>query len=70
MPNYVYNKNKWDGKYHEVHTTECGYRPKLENQVSLGWHATCKQAILNAQSLTGQFDFDGCKHCCKECHKG
>lgn len=70
MPYYVYNKNKWDGVYHEVHTTECDKKPLPSNQVDLGWHSNCSSAIQKAKEVTGDNDFDGCKWCCPNCHNG
>ena len=70
MPEYIYNKNRWDGKFHEVHTKSCNYKPRLENQVDLGWHPNCKEAIKEAVRRTNEHDFDGCKYCCPDCHSG
>lgn len=70
MPYYVFNKNRWDGKYHEVHETSCSFKPTAANSVDLGWHSDCKSAIQEAKNRTGDYDFDGCKYCSPSCHKG
>lgn len=70
MPNYVFNKSKNDGKFHEVHTTDCKWIPALYNRYDLGWHSNCLSAIQRAKAVTGDNDFDGCKHCCPNCHTG
>ena len=70
MQDYIYNKSKLDGKYHEVHATKCIHLPRIENQVSLGWHSDCKSAISEAERETGDHDFDGCAFCSLDCHKG
>ncbi len=70
MPYYIYNKNRWDGKYHEVHETTCSHLPTNENQEDLGWHLNCQAAIREAERRTGAKDFDGCHYCSDECHHG
>lgn len=70
MPDYIYNTSKTDGKYHEVHTTLCRYLPYSWNRESLGCHSSCKEAIKEAESRTGDRDFDGCYHCSRDCHHG
>lgn len=70
MPEYLYNVNVDENGNHEVHTTNCNYLPSVLNQKSLGWHTDCKEAISYAKRVTGRPNFDGCFHCCSECHKG
>lgn len=67
---YLYNKNKTDGVYHEVHVITCNHLPDKINQVSLGVFSNCHDAIRKAQSMTDNRDFDGCKYCCGNCHNG
>lgn len=70
MPTYLYNDSKTDGTFHEVHTDTCQHLPYSWNRVNLGWHINCEEAIKEAQRRTGKYDFDGCYHCCRECHTG
>ena len=69
MPNYIINKEKTDGRYNEVHTTTCSYKPTNYNQVDIGWHADAVDAVAYAKR-NGYPDADGCKHCSSEAHHG
>ncbi|MDD6195003.1 MAG: hypothetical protein PUB19_08905 [Lachnospiraceae bacterium] len=69
MPNYIINIHKTDGQYNEVHTTDCAYRPRVEHQRTLGWHADGVDAV-NYAKKNGYPDADGCKHCSPEAHRG
>jgi len=51
---------------HEVHETTCSHGPKPENQIDLGWHATCHGAVAKAKLLDPQAD--GCFYCSPACH--
>ncbi|MYD45820.1 MAG: hypothetical protein F4W92_05655 [Gammaproteobacteria bacterium] len=81
MPEYCVNKNlDSQGKNHEVHRLDqhrrkdgtfgyCRWLPKKENQVELGWHLGCAQAVQ--KSKREHFaNSDGCFHCSEECHEG
>lgn len=68
--NYIFNKNTDDKGNHEVHNTKCVHLPYTQNQQRLGTYASCSDAIRAAKSLMGKTNFDGCKHCCPECHTG
>ena len=52
---------------HEVHTTGCPHPPNEENRRSLGLHATCKGALVEARRIYGS-SVDGCAYCCLDCH--
>ena len=67
---YLYNKNRDDNGNHEVHNYKCDHSPNNLNRVELGQFSSCEQAIAFARNMFGRDNFDGCKHCCPECHKG
>ena len=69
MPTYLVNKNKTDGKYHEVHRSHCDRRPQPANQHPLGEHATCRGALQKAER-DGYSPADGCYFCSRECNRG
>lgn len=69
MPDYIINRVKTDGKYNEVHKSDCGHRPGVENRESLGWHIDGIDAVRYAKSI-GYYAADGCKFCSPEAHKG
>ena len=51
MPNFVINKNPQANGDHEVHnkTNGCSYMPNSENQINLGNHPSCHQAVADAK---------------------
>jgi len=67
---YYYNVNVDDKGRHEVHTGTCLFKPSPQNLRYIGYEASCAQAIQKAILQTGKYNFDGCYHCCRECHKG
>jgi len=69
MPLYLVNKEKRDGKYHEVHLTTCTRKPLPHNSHQLGNHTTCSSALAAAEK-DGYKPADGCKYCSPACHKG
>lgn len=70
MPKYIYNANVDDKGNHEVHDLTCPHLPDVSNRESIGTFMGCRQAILAAKIATGKNNFDGCKHCSPDCHKG
>ena len=70
MPTFVLSKQEYDG-HHEVHDagTHCDSDtyPRLENQIALGWHANCGEAIDDAEAKYPTWDIDGCG-ICTNCH--
>lgn len=68
MPNYVINKQKTDGRYNEVHRTDCSRVPSIYNRESIGWHANEIDAVHYAQNI-GYPAADGCYYCCPRAHK-
>ena len=75
MPNYIVNKNaQYDTGDHEVHVTPrsaCSSPryPQVENQESLGFHATCHGAVQQAKQR-GYRTANGCYYCANQCHTG
>ena len=72
MSNYIVNKNAQSNGDHEVHVTpksSCSSHkyPLPQNQVDLGWHATCHGAVQKAKGL-GYTKADGCFWCANDCH--
>lgn len=70
MPNYIINKNTQSNGDNEVHNKDanCGHMPLLENQIALGWHATCHEAVNYAKNKWGNNQINGCYYCVNECH--
>jgi hypothetical protein len=75
MKKFIINKNKQDsisGENYEVHNIDakCTRLPKQENQINLGYHHTCRDAIQKAKELwpKSSYDIDGCFYC-TSCHK-
>lgn len=70
MPNFVINKNAQANGDHEVHnkTTGCSYMPNSENQINLGNHPSCHQAVADAKRRWPNHRINGCYFCCKPCH--
>lgn len=70
MATYVLNSNEYNG-HHEVHDNskhcDSDTYPDPENQIDLGWHSTCSEAIDFAESRYPTWDIDGCAHC-TNCH--
>lgn len=70
MPNYCVNKNPQpDSGDHEVHDVASikGCLPLEVNRISLGYHASCVGAVIQAK----QFHYsnsDGCARCSPACH--
>lgn len=66
MPNFYVNKNAQFDGFHEVHESECTQGANPEDQVDLGWHLNCHDAVLKAREI---FDkVDGCAYCCEGCN--
>lgn len=70
MPKFVINKNQQNNGDHEVHnvTTGCSFMPNPENQIDLGYHNNCKEAVTNAKSKWPSDRINGCYYCCPTCH--
>ena len=71
MQSFIINKNQQANGDHEVHnaTTGCIHMPNVENQVNLGYHASCKEAVAKAKQQWPNNRIDGCFYCCPACHK-
>ncbi|WP_343226894.1 hypothetical protein [Luteolibacter flavescens] len=70
MPHYIINNNKQPNGDHEVHdkTNGCTYMPKAENQIELGYHASCYGAVAEAKKRWPNERINGCYYCCNACH--
>lgn len=70
MPKFVINKKQQNNGDHEVHnvTTGCSFMPNPENQIDLGYHNNCKEAVTNAKSKWPNNRINGCYYCCPTCH--
>ncbi|KKO44796.1 hypothetical protein WG68_13200 [Arsukibacterium ikkense] len=69
MARYIVNKNAQSTGEHEVHNVNtCQYLPNVENQISLGEHATCQSAVQEAYRKFPGYKFDGCYYCSLSCH--
>ena len=70
MPRFIINKNQQSNGDHEVHnaTTSCTYMPSNENQIDLGYHNTCQEAVAFAKRKWPNNKINGCYYCCRDCH--
>ena len=71
MPIYCVNRNVQPvSGHHEVHDVGVGSRlrcmPEPDNQVDLGWHPSCHDALLAAKQRFA--DVNGCAYCAPDCH--
>lgn len=75
MNPYIINKNQQDstnGKNFEVHNKNtCKKLPLISNQIDLGYHQNCQDAIREAKRrFPNEAEFiDGCYFCSNPCHK-
>ena len=70
MAQFILNRNSQSNGDHEVHnkTDNCSFLPNYENQIDLGYHANCHDAVATARRLYPNWRINGCKHCCNACH--
>lgn len=70
MPQFIINSNAQANGDHEVHNSSsgCNYMPRPENQVNLGSHNSCKEAVASAKKQWPQHRINGCYYCCNPCH--
>lgn len=70
MPRFIVNKKADNKGDHEVHNIDepCSHMPLNENQVYLGWHLTCKEAVKEAKKTYPTAN--GCYWCANDCHTG
>lgn len=71
MPRFIINKNAQPNGDNEVHEvlSGCPTMPNSENQQDLGYHFSCREAIITAKQRFPQYRrIDGCYHCCNDCH--
>lgn len=71
MPYYcVSHRASYNGD-HELHDTtpnacKLDNMPDLEDQLDLGLHANCSDALIEAKKTFPQAN--GCEYCCSDCH--
>lgn len=70
MARFVINQNGQTNGDHEVHnaTTGCSYMPDPVNQIDLGYHNSCQEAVADAKRRWADYRINGCYYCCKPCH--
>lgn len=70
MARFILNKNAQSTGEHEVHNLDvyCGHLPNVENQISLGSHNGCREAIQYARTQYPSATIDGCAYCTPTCH--
>ena len=68
MPHYYVNSNAQNNGDHEVHESGCTQGADPENQVSLGYHASCQSAV--AQAKLTYPTANGCAFCSPDCNTG
>lgn len=72
MPRFIVNRNaqKPPRRDHEIHnvTTGCNHLPDSNNQIDLGTHPSCVEALRAAKRMFPSAD--GCAYCCKPCNHG
>lgn len=70
MARFIINNNQQPNGDYEVHnkTTGCPHMPQAENQVDLGEHPSCHQAVTYAKQKWPKAQINGCYYCCRPCH--
>lgn len=70
MSYYIINKNPQSNGDHEVHEKQanCEHMPNTENQINLGWHSSCYEAVAYAKQQWPNNRINGCFYCCNACH--
>lgn len=71
MPNFIINKNtqpvSGDNEVHNT-TNPCNHMPDAANQIPLGSHPTCHEAVAQAKNKWPNNRINGCAYCCNACH--
>lgn len=70
MDSFIINKQSQNNGDHEVHniTKGCSYLPDPKNQIGLGDHESCTEAVELAKKTWSDERINGCYYCCNECH--
>lgn len=68
MPRFCVNRNAQSDGYHEVHnvSTARACAPSAANQLDLGFHDSCVEAVRAARRHFAYVD--GCAYCAAACH--
>ena len=70
MYKFVLNKNRQSNGDNEVHnaTSGCSHMPLSYNQIDLGVHLSCREAVSKAKVQYQNNRINGCLYCCPSCH--
>lgn len=70
MQKFILNMNEQPNGDYEVHnkSTGCAWMPLPENQIDLGYHFNCHDAVAEAKRRYQYVRINGCRYCCWECH--
>ena len=70
MARYIINKNQQSNGDHEIHNAiiGCSHMPDSENQIDLGYHNSCHEAVAYAKQQWPEHKINGCYFCTKDCH--
>lgn len=70
MENYIINENPQANGDYEIHSKSkgCSHMPHIQNQIDLGYHASCREAVAEAKKRWPHKRINGCFYCCPLCH--
>lgn len=68
MPQFNLNRNAQANGDHEVHASGCVFTPALSNQIDLGYHPQCSNAVAEAKRRYPNNRINGCYYCSNPCH--
>lgn len=66
MAYYYVNNNAQKTGEHEVHADGCLWLAVMDSKTSLGWHESCRTAVVAARQHF--LKVDGCATCSPACH--
>lgn len=66
MDYYYVNRQAQVNGDHEVHKQTCAFLPIPSNQLALGFHSNCREAVRAAK--VHYYQSNGCYWCSRECH--
>ncbi len=69
MAKYIINSHAQPTGEHEVHREDiCTRLPLAVHRISLGYFATCQEAIIDARNKWPNKNIDGCAYCSPTCN--
>jgi predicted ATPase len=70
MPRFILNRNTQLNGDNEVHNIDAAIHclPLYLNQIDLGYHSSCYDAVRYAKSIHGNMRINGCAYCANSCH--